>query len=111
MIKAHADRVIVLPDNPEIITPGGIIIPKTLDQKIQKGTIVKIGPGKINSEGKFIPTTLQEGDKIVFSPYAGLPMQVDEDKYLVMTEADVMALYDDSEGQYIKGEGKARIAQ
>ena len=112
-IKASTDRVIVRPNNPEIITAGGIVIPSTLDQKIQKGTIVSVGPGKLNSQGKFIPTNLQPGTKIIFSPYAGLPMIVDDEKYLAMTEADVMAIYeaDEEEENKINGDGKARLVQ
>jgi chaperonin GroES len=40
---------------------GGIIIPDTAIEKPQQGTVLAVGKGKVNDEGKRVPPRCQRG--------------------------------------------------
>ncbi|MGQ9864137.1 MAG: co-chaperone GroES [Bacteroidia bacterium] len=86
-IKPLADRVVVEPLPAEEKTVGGIIIPDTAKEKPQKGTVVAVGPGK-----KDEPVTVQVGQKVLYSKYAGTEITVDGKEYLIMRESDIYAI-------------------
>ena len=57
--KPLADRVLIEPIAAETKTASGIIIPDTAKEKPQEGTVVAVGPGKVDE-----PTTVKVGDNI-----------------------------------------------
>ena len=79
------DRVIVEPSPAEEKTAGGIIIPDTAKEKPQRGTVLAAGPGK-----KDEPTSVKEGDQVLFNKYAGTEVTVDGSDYLVLRESDIL---------------------
>lgn len=86
-IKPLKDRILVRPAQAEEQTEGGIIIPDTAKEKPQEGTVVAVGPGK-----KDEPTTLNEGDEVLYGKYAGTDISVQGEDYLIMREEDVLAV-------------------
>ena len=93
-IRPLADRVIIKPsENSESKTAGGIIIPDTAKEKPQEGAIVAVGPGRIDDAGKIVPMSLKVGDKVLYSKYGGTEIKYEGDTYLIMSEADILAVY------------------
>lgn len=93
-IKPLADRVIVKPsEDAESKTAGGIIIPDTAKEKPQQGKIVAVGPGKVDENGKPIKMNVKVGDKILYSKYGGTEIEYEGDKYLIMSESDIYAIF------------------
>lgn len=86
-IKPLADRVVIEPASAESVTASGIIIPDTVKEKPQKGTVVAVGPGK-----KDEPTTVKVGDTVLYGKYAGTEIQIDGKDYLIMRESDILAI-------------------
>ena len=86
-IKPLSDRVLVEPAQAEEMTAGGIYIPDTAKEKPQRGTVVAVGPGK-----KDEPTTVKEGDVVLYGKYSGTELQVDGKDYLMMRESDILAI-------------------
>ena len=86
-IKPLADRVLVEPSAAETKTASGIIIPDTAQEKPQKGKIVAVGPGT-----KENPVTLKVGDSILYGKYSGTELKHDGIDYLIMKEADILAI-------------------
>lgn len=86
-IKPLADRVVIEPAPAETKTVSGIIIPDTAKEKPQRGTVVAVGPGK-----KDEPTTVQIGDTVLYGKYAGTEINIAGKDYLIMREADVLAI-------------------
>jgi chaperonin GroES len=80
------DRVVVEPATAEDRTAGGLYIPDTAKEKPQRGTVVAVGPGK-----KDEPTTLKEGDHVLYGKYSGTEVQLEGKDYLIMKESDVYA--------------------
>ena len=71
-------------------TAGGIFIPEMAKDKPVQGTIVAVGNGRINDEGKVIPLDVKEGDNILFGRYAGNEVKVNGEELLMMTEDEVL---------------------
>jgi len=81
------DRVVVEPQEAKSITKGGIIIPDTAKEKPLEGTVFEVGEGK-----KDEPLTVKKGDKVLYGKHAGIEIQIDEKKYLIMRESDILAI-------------------
>ena len=91
-IRPLNDRVLVVRVEEEQKTPGGIIIPDTAKEKPQEGKIIAVGPGKIGDNGKRMPLNVKEGDKILFSKYAGTEIKIDGVEQIFMKEDDILGV-------------------
>ncbi|MEO6832246.1 MAG: co-chaperone GroES [Chitinophagaceae bacterium] len=81
------DRVVVKPNPAEEKTASGIIIPDTAKEKPMRGTVIAVGPGKPDE-----PTTVKEGDNVLYGKYAGTEISIDGEDYLIMRESDILAI-------------------
>jgi chaperonin GroES len=86
------DRIIVKRLEEEEKTVGGIIIPDTAKEKPQQGRVVAVGKGRTLENGKVIPPTVKEGDRILFGKYSGTDIKIDGDEHLIMQEEDILAI-------------------
>ena len=91
-IRPLQDRLLVKRIEEEEKTKGGIIIPDTAKEKPQEGRIISSGPGKTNDEGKVIPLSVRNGDRILFGKYSGTEIQLDGEEHLIIREDDVLAV-------------------
>ena len=91
-VRPLHDRIIVhrLEEGEQQI--GGIIIPDTAKEKPQQGTVMAVGNGKANDNGKRIPLDVNAGDRILFGKYSGQEIKLDGEEYLIMKEDDVLAV-------------------
>ncbi len=92
MVKPLQDRILVLRQEGEQKTAGGIIIPDTAKEKPLEGKVVAVGPGKIDKDGKRISVELKPGDRILFSRYEGTEIKIDGVEHLMMREDDILAV-------------------
>ncbi len=92
-LRPLADRVIVEPLEGEEKTASGLLLPETAKEKPQEGLILAIGPGRWDEEGKKrVEMEVAIGDKVVFAKYSGSEFKLDEKKYLIMSEKDILAV-------------------
>ena len=91
-IRPLHDRVVVKRSAEERTTASGIVIPDSATEKPDQGTIVAVGNGKKDDNGKVIALDVKVGDKVLFGKYAGQTVKVDGEELLVMTESDIMAI-------------------
>ena len=86
------DHLIVKPLR-ESTTASGIVIPDTANRdKSDRGTVLVVGPGKLQDDGTRAKMDVQVGDVILFAKYAADEVEVDDETYLVISMADVKAL-------------------
>ncbi|MDR3624662.1 MAG: co-chaperone GroES [Chlamydiales bacterium] len=92
-IKPLGNRVLVKRFKAKT-TKGGIILPESAQEKPKEGEVVAVGPGKSDDEGKFNPTTLKVGDRVLFTAYAGTEVKQNdtEEEYLIMSEDDILGI-------------------
>ena len=87
MIKPLADRVLIEPKEAETKTAAGLYIPDTAKEKPQQGTVVAAGPGKKDEEME-----VKVGDVVLYGKYSGTEVTVDDKKYLIMKQSDILAI-------------------
>ncbi len=86
-IKPLADRVLIKPADAEEKTASGIIIPDSAKEKPLKGEVIATGKGTKDEE-----MVLKAGDQVLYGKYAGTEIELDEVKYLIMRQSDVLAI-------------------
>ena len=86
------DKIVVKRLEAEEKTAGGIIIPDTAKEKPKQGKILSLGDGKMLDTGKRAAFQVKEGDKVLFTSYAGNEVEIDGEEYLIMTEEDILAV-------------------
>jgi chaperonin GroES len=91
-IRPLNDRVLVLREDEEQKSAGGVIIPDTAKEKPQRGKVVAVGTGKIDKNGKRIPLELKVGDRILFGKYAGSEIKLDNVEHVFMREDDILSI-------------------
>ena len=72
-------------------TTGGILLPEASRDRPLQGRVLSVGAGKINSEGRLSRLQASEGDRVVFSRYAGTEIEVNGEKLLIMPESEILA--------------------
>ena len=87
MITPLADRVLIEPKEAETKTASGIYIPDTAKEKPQQGTVLAAGPGK-----KDEPMEVKVGDQVLYGKYAGTEVTVEDKKYLIVKQSDILAI-------------------
>ena len=82
----------VIREESEQKSAGGIIIPDTAKEKPQKGKLVAVGPGKMDREGKRIPLEVKAGDRVLFGRYGGTEIKIDGVEHLMMRADDILGI-------------------
>ena len=90
------NNVIVKPGSAEQVSKGGLIIPDTAKEKPQEGEIIAVGPGKKTKAGDLLPMEVKVGDKIIFAKYGGSEIKFGDEKYILMSENDILAVISSS---------------
>ena len=87
MIRPLADRVLVEPQEAQTKTVSGIYIPDSAQEQPQQGTVLAVGSGK-----KAEPMEVKEGDVVLYGKYAGTEVTVNDKKYLIVKQSDILAI-------------------
>ncbi len=91
-IKPLGDRVVIRPAQREEVTASGVILPDTAKEKPQRGTILAVGPGKVNDNGQRTALEVTEGSEVLYAKYAGTEVKVDGEDLLIVSEKDILAI-------------------
>lgn len=90
-IKPLADRVVIKMIEAEETTKSGIILAGTAKEKPQMAEVLEVGPGGI-VDGKEVKMEVKVGDKVLFSKYAGTEVKLDGTNYIIVRQADILAI-------------------
>lgn len=97
-----ADRIIVEAAEEHRVTAGGIVVPDVaLNHKhLGFGTVVAVGAGRVNAEGRVVPLTVKVGDTVAYPRRAPalIPVIADdgsETTQLMLREADCVAIVEE----------------
>lgn len=92
LLKPLGDRIVIEQVETEEKTASGIVLPDTAKEKPQEGRVVAVGTGRILESGERVALEVKEGDKVIFSKYAGTELKLDGKEYLILRENDVLAI-------------------
>ncbi|HOO96389.1 MAG TPA: co-chaperone GroES [Caldisericia bacterium] len=91
-LKPLGDRVVVRPLDEEETMKSGLYIPDTAKEKPIKGEVIAVGNGKLLDNGTRVPMDLNPGQKVIFAKYGGTEIKLDNVKYMILSERDVLAI-------------------
>lgn len=91
MIKPLGDRVVIEAVAKEETTASGIVLPDSAKEKPQEGKVVAVGSG-VWKDNERIPLEVKEGDRVIFSKYAGTEVKFEGRELLIMRESDILAV-------------------
>jgi chaperonin GroES len=91
-IKPLGDRVLIKAVEEVEVVKGGIYIPDSAKEKPQEATIVALGTGKKDDDGKLIPFEVKVGDLVLTSKYGGTEVKVDDQEYKIVSSSDILAV-------------------
>jgi chaperonin GroES len=94
-LKPLYDRVVVKKIEMEQKTAGGIILPDTAKEESQLGEVIAVGEGKLLENGEIRPLKVKEGDKVLYSKYAGNEVKIDGEELLILREEDILAIVEE----------------
>ncbi|MHC4403565.1 MAG: co-chaperone GroES [Planctomycetota bacterium] len=86
------EKVVVRRLEAEEVTPGGIVLPDTAQEKPQQGRVLSVGDGRLLPDGSRAGHQVAEGDRVLFSTYAGTEVVVDGEELLIMDEQEILAV-------------------
>lgn len=92
MIKPLGDRVVIELVEQEEKTASGIVLPDSAKEKPQEGKVIAVGSGRVADNGEKIALEVTEGDRIIFSKFAGTEVKYDGTEYLILRENDILAV-------------------
>jgi chaperonin GroES len=90
------DKVVIKRLEAAISTAGGIFLPEAAREQPQQGKVLCVGEGRLGPDGERRPLQVSEGDRVLFTAWAGLPVQVDGDELLVLNESDILAVVENA---------------
>lgn len=98
MIRPLGDRVLVSKIGMERVRASGLIVPDSVREQSDRASVLEVGPGHVTSDGTLVPiTNIKVGDVVVFSPYAGSQVLVDDEEFLLLKVGDVLGVIEDGE--------------
>ena len=91
-IKPLEDKILVQANEAETTTASGLVIPDTAKEKPQEGTVIAVGPGRIDDKGNRVPIDVKTGDTVIYSKYGGTEVKYGGEEYLILSARDVLAI-------------------
>lgn len=86
-LKPIEDHVVVkLSSEAEEKKIGGIIIPDTAKEKPNMAKVIAVGTDED------LKKAIKVGDKVLFGKYAGTEIELDGEKYLILSKSDILAI-------------------
>lgn len=95
-LKPLGDRVVVEHVEQSDKSAGGVFLPDTAKEKPQEGRVLAVGSGRTLDNGTKLPMDVKPGDRIIYSKYSGSEIKVDGKEYLIISEKDVLAVFNDA---------------
>lgn len=87
------DRVVIKRLEAAETTSGGIVLPDAARERPAEGRVVSVGCGRTLKDGSLADLQVNEGDRVLFSSYAGVDVTVDGEELLILGESDILAVF------------------
>ena len=89
-LKPIGERVVMKKLEAEKKTQSGIVLPESAQEKPQYAEVVAISSDILNDNDK--RDSLKEGDKVIYSQYAGTDVKIEGENYVVLAYKDILAV-------------------
>lgn len=89
-LKPIGDRIVIKKAEAEKTTQSGIVLPESAQEKPQYAEVIAISEDILNDDKK--KDSLNVGDKVIYSQYAGTSVKLDDVEYMVVKYIDILAV-------------------
>ena len=90
-IRPLFDRVVIKSCEVEETTKSGLILTGNAKEKPQMADVIAVGPGGV-VDGKDVTMSVNVGDKVIYSKYAGNEVKLDGEEYIIVRQSDILAV-------------------
>jgi len=90
-IRPLFDRVVIKSCEVEETTKSGIVLTGAAKEKPQMAEVIAVGPGGV-VDGKDVTMSVNVGDKVIYSKYAGNEVKLDGEEYIIVRQSDILAV-------------------
>lgn len=90
-IRPLFDRVVIKSCEVEETTKSGLILTGNAKEKPQMAEVIAVGPGGV-VDGKDVTMSVNVGDKVIYSKYAGNEVKFDGEEYIIVRQSDILAV-------------------
>ncbi len=81
------DRVVLKQLIAEETTKSGIVLPGQEKEKPQQAEVIAVGPGTED-----VKMEVAVGDHIIYSKYSGTEVKLDDEKFIIVKQEDILAV-------------------
>lgn len=90
-IRPLFDRVVIKSCEVEETTKSGLILTGNAKEKPQMAEVIAVGPGGV-VDGKDVTMSVNVGDKVIYTKYAGNEVKLDGEEYIIVRQSDILAV-------------------
>ena len=90
-IKPLLDKVVLEPLEAEEKTASGILLPNSAQEKPCMAKVVAVGDGGM-VDGYEVKILVKNGDKVLYSKYAGTEVKIENKNYVIVKQSDILAI-------------------
>ena len=90
-IRPLGDRVVIKNVEAEETTKSGLLLTTSAKEKPQMAIVLAVGPGG-NVDGKEVTMYVEEGQKVIYSKYAGTECKLEGQDYIIVRQSDILAI-------------------
>ena len=91
-VETVRDRILVKVKKAQDKSAGGILLAPSMSKaRPTEGEVIKVGPGRIASNGQVADIKIKAGDSVKFKDFAGTEVKLEDENFLVMYSVDVLA--------------------
>lgn len=91
-LQPCADRVVIRPNDAEEKTPGGIVLPDVAQEKLNRGVVLAVGPGRLLDSGEREQPEVAVNDEVMYDKWGGAEIELNGDKVRVMRLGDILGI-------------------
>jgi chaperonin GroES len=96
-LKPLADKIVIEKIEANKQTKSGLFIPDVAQEKPQIGIVIAVGEGVLEEIGTSAVRRhyVNIDDKVVFQKYGGTEITIDDKKFFIISQKDVLAVIED----------------
>lgn len=88
-LQPLGDRIVIKRDEVQETTAGGLYLAADSKEKPQTGSVLAVGPGRLNDKGEHLPMPVEVGDHVVYGKFGGTEIEIDGETVLIVRAEDI----------------------
>ena len=90
-IAPLGDRIVLRPEAAAEQTHGGLHLPSTVRDEVQRGQVLAVGPGRYE-KGKRVPMELSAGQMVLYDKYGGIVLTLEDEELVIIKESEILVI-------------------